>query len=350
MGRKGADVSVKSIAGPNRVTTDPITAESSLLEARLREAVDQLPPALRLISGYHFGWWDAAEKPVAGRGGKAMRAALVLTSAEAVGGSAQSALPAAVAVELVHNFSLLHDDVMDNDRTRRGRPAAWTVFGPSAAILAGDAMLALATNVVASADEGWSSIAVGWLSQSVVELCEGQSDDLAFEKATTISRSRCERMVAGKTASLISVSCALGALAGEAGADRIEALRDFGRHLGMAFQFVDDLLGIWGDPLVTGKPAGADLMHRKKSLPVVAALTSGTEAGAELDRVYRSAGPVDPAVAAELVECAGGRRWAAARADEELASALSRLTVAGCEEAPTTRLIELAHRAVRRTA
>ncbi len=342
-------MSVKPISWPSDLMADPGTAGCGPFETRLHAAIDQLPEALRRISGYHLGWWDASERPVDGHGGKALRPALVLACAEAAGGSAGAALPAAVAVELVHNFSLLHDDVMDGDRTRRGRPAAWTMFGSSAAILGGDAMLALATDVVAANDAPWSSIAVGWLSQSVVELCEGQSDDLEFETAAAVSRSRCERMVAGKTASLISVSCALGALAGGAGVDRIEALRGFGRHLGMAFQFVDDLLGIWGDPIVTGKPAGADLLKRKKSLPVVAALTSGTGAGIELGRIYRSDKPIDQAVTAELVELAGGRRWATERAEEELARALSQLTIAGCEESPTDQLIEIAHRAVRRT-
>jgi geranylgeranyl diphosphate synthase type I len=155
-------------------------------------------------------------------------------------------------------------------------------------------------------------------------------------------------MVHGKTSSLIGVSCALGALAGGATPRRVDLLRQFGHHLGLAFQLVDDLLGIWGDPAVTGKPVGADLARRKKSLPVVAALASGTAAGDELARVYRADAEVDVARAGELVEAAGGRQWAQTRADDELSHAMACLDHADCAPRARGYLVDVADLVVRR--
>lgn len=313
-----------------------------LLDAELRAAVDRLPGMLRRIAGYHFGWWNADGTAVNADAGKAVRPALVLLAAEAMGGSSGDAVPAAVAVELVHNFSLLHDDVMDADRIRRHRPTAWTVFGISQAILAGDAMVALAAEVLADSDSRSAATAVRMLNSSVIELCDGQFDDLAFEQSLEVDLAACIKMVEGKTAALLGASCALGGLTAGADADRIDLLRRFGRHLGLAFQLVDDLLGIWGDPEVTGKPAGADLARRKKSLPVVSALTSGTPEGDALAGLYAADGSIDVARACELVERAGGRAWARERADQEMASALGCLDAAACTPSAGNALVELA--------
>jgi geranylgeranyl diphosphate synthase type I len=337
----------------DRVTADPITLDvlawsRKLLETDLRAAVDRLPGMLRRIAGYHFGWWDADQRPVNAPAGKAVRPALVLLAAEAVGGSSGAAVPAAVAVELVHNFSLLHDDVMDADRLRRHRPTAWTVFGVPQAILAGDAMVALAGEVLADSGCPWAATAVRWLSESVIELCAGQFADVAFEQRDRVEPAECMRMAQAKTASLLGVSCALGALAGGAASARVDLLRRFGRHLGVAFQLIDDLLGIGGDPEVTGKPAGADLVRRKKSLPVVAALASGTAAGAELAKVYRADGPVDVAHASALVESAGGTAWARHSADKELTLAIDCLDAAGCVASGRAGLVDLARLVVAR--
>lgn len=326
-----------------------LAAHHSIVEPGLRAAVDRLPATLCRIAGYHFGWWDRDGQPVTANPGKAIRPTLALLVAEAVGGSSGSALPAAVAVELVHNFSLLHDDVMDTDRTRRHRPAAWTVFGAAQAILAGDAMLALAGNVLADAPHPWRATAVCWLNESVVELCDGQSMDLALESLLRVDLASSVQMVQRKTASLLGVSCALGALAGGAAkSDQITLMRRFGEHLGLAFQLVDDLLGIWGNPAATGKPVGRDLARRKKSLPVVAALASGTSAGAELLSLYSSAAPVDVARAGLLIERSGGRDWAQRRADDELARAMACLDETDCPPHVRRDLVSLAQLVVRR--
>lgn len=304
-----------------------------VVEPACRAAVVELPEELRHVAGYHAGWWDAEGQP-SHTHGKAVRPALVLAAGQATshgtptGGPPSGAVvSAAVAVELVHDFSLLHDDVMDGDLMRRHRPAAWAAFGISEAILVGDVLLILAMQQLATQQLGGSE-QVKVLAGAVRELCEGQSADLAFETRTDVTLAECLTMAEGKTGALLGAACQLGALA--AGADSVTAgrYRAFGRDLGVAFQLVDDLLGIWGDPAVTGKPAGADLIARKKSLPVVAALTSATEAGEHLAQLYHRDDPLDEhgvIAAAELIAAAGGRAWAQGEADRRKHAALTAL-------------------------
>jgi geranylgeranyl diphosphate synthase, type I len=317
----------------------------------LREAVDRLPASMRRIAGYHFGWWDEDGRPADGGHGKAIRPALVLLAAEAVGGSAVAAVPAACAAELVHNFSLLHDDVMDGDLTRRHRATSWSVFGMGPAILAGDALLTVAFEVLASSAGPAAEAGTRMLSAALLDLVEGQSADLAFEEREDIGLSECVRMARGKTAALLSCACGMGAAFGGGDPEQTEHLRDFGADLGLAFQLVDDLLGIWGDPAATGKPSHADLARRKKTLPVVAALTSGTPAGRELAELYHEDRPLSDAElahAADLVEAAGGRAWVQTRADEHLALALARLAAARPTPTAAAELAAVAGLAVHR--
>ncbi|MCP2245033.1 family 2 encapsulin nanocompartment cargo protein polyprenyl transferase [Lentzea aerocolonigenes] len=302
----------------------------------LRKAVEQLPPSLRAVAEYHHGWRDEYGNPVLGNSGKAIRPALVLLAAEAVGGSADSAVPAAVAVELIHNFSLLHDDVMDGDTTRRHRATAWTVFGVNSAILAGDALQALAVDVLAGSGHPRALEAVRTLGDAVVALLEGQALDLDFETRSDVEVSEVERMARGKTGALLGASTALGALYGDGTDEQVEAMRGYGAELGLAFQHVDDLLGIWGDPAVTGKAAHSDLVNRKKSLPVVRALTAREPAAAELASLYFGTQEMNPetlARAASLVDAAGGRAWSQRQADELHTQALVHLG----EASPTAR-------------
>jgi geranylgeranyl diphosphate synthase, type I len=323
----------------------------------LRAAVNSLPEPVRHVVGYHLGWWEVDGGPVADTGGgKAVRPALALLSAAAVGGGSgrvAEAVPAAVAVELVHDFSLLHDDVMDRDLTRRHRPTAWSVFGVGPAILAGDALLALATDVLADSGHPAAEQGVRMLAGTVQELVDGQMADLAFEQRTDVGLPDCLRMAEAKTGALLGCACALGALFGGGHPDEVAELQSFGRDLGLAFQLVDDLLGIWGDPSTTGKPVSSDLRCRKKSLPVVVALTSGMPAGRELAALYHGDGELsdaDLARAAQLVEHAGGRAWCRTRADALMAEALGRLPVApdGSEPRAVAELRVLARLIVRR--
>jgi geranylgeranyl diphosphate synthase, type I len=326
---------------------DVLASSRSLVEPALRTAVATLPESMARVAGYHLGWSDPAGRPLDGDGsgsGKALRPALALSAAKAVGGEPALAVPAAVAVELVHNFSLLHDDVMDGDTSRRHRPTAWTVFGSSPAILAGNALLILAFEAVAD-----DAAAVRVLAAAVQELLEGQSADLSFERRNDVTLAECRRMAVAKTGALLGCACALGGLAVRPDADDGAHLTTFGRQLGLAFQFVDDLLGIWGDPASTGKPIHADLGRRKKSLPVVAALNSATAAGTELGVLYQREGAmtaVEMSTAAELVALAGGRAYAAEQADLVFAEAAAELSYAvGGDGADLTAL---AHLVVRR--
>jgi geranylgeranyl diphosphate synthase, type I len=319
--------------------------------AALRAEVELMPASVRRIAAYHFGWTDRHGAPDAGRPGKAVRPALAVLAAKAVGGSPTAAVPAAVAVELVHNFSLLHDDVMDRDPVRRHRPTAWTVFGESPALLAGDALLALAPLALTRYPAPVGATAARWLAEAVLDLCEGQHADLAFESRTDVALDECVRMAAGKTGALLALSCALGALVGGADPERSRRLGAFGHHLGLAYQLVDDLLAVWGDPAVTGKPVGADLVSRKKSLLAVAALTSATPAAEELADLYFRERALDaddvPRVTA-LIERTGARDWARSRAARELADAAEHLAAADCDPGTVATLLELADKVIGR--
>lgn len=325
---------------------------SSRVAPSLRAAVCTLPESMRAIAYYHFGWSESDGRPTQAKGGKSIRPAFTLVSAAASGSDDPAvAVPAAVAVELVHNFSLLHDDVIDDDLTRRHRPTAWRVFGKNAAVLAGDALQTLAFEVLARADHPAAGQGVALLSETVLRLIEGQAYDLDFETRAEVTLPECEQMVHGKTAALFSGACEVGALFGGGSADQISALRDFGECVGLAFQHVDDLLGIWGDPQVTGKPVFADLRKRKKSLPVVAALNSGTPAGRELALLYcrpEALSDAELTHTAELIELAGGRSWSQAQADALLVRGLDHMRRAGPAEQVAGQLEALAYLVARR--
>jgi geranylgeranyl diphosphate synthase, type I len=321
-----------------------------LVTPALRTAIDTLPEDIRHIAGYHFGWWDEHGQPIQASGGKALRATLALLTAEAVGATASAVLPAAVAVELVHNFSLLHDDVIDHDLTRRHRPTAWSVFGTSAAILAGDALVSLASEVLAGSAHPAALRGIRVLNTAVQDLIEGQIMDIDFEQRDDVDLPECQRMAQGKTGALLGAACELGVIFGGGAPEQAQHLRAFGDNLGLAFQHADDLLGIWGDPDVTGKPAYSDLQCRKKSLPVVAALRSRTPAGNELAARYQHDKPLSQAElieAAELIDTAGGRAWSQDQAGQLLAEAQHQLHAAHLL-ARTTELEALSHLVTRR--
>jgi len=296
-----------------------------LCEPVLRESVEALPDPMRRMAGYHFGWWDAVGAPTLAESGKALRPALTLAAAVTLGSSEAVAVRAAAAVELVHNFTLLHDDVMDVDQLRRGRPAVWKVWGVSDAMLVGNVLHAQASRVlIGCLPAGLAADAIGRLAAAVVEMCRGQHEDCAFDQDRPVTVESYVRMAMGKTGALMGCACALGALCADADEATVAAMDAFGRQLGLAFQFVDDLIGIWGDPLVTGKPTN-DLARRTLSLPVVVALASGDDAAGELARMYQSATPMDAARATTLVEDAGGRRGAQRLADDRVRAAIDAL-------------------------
>ncbi|MFD4936295.1 family 2 encapsulin nanocompartment cargo protein polyprenyl transferase [Streptomyces virginiae] len=324
------------------------------VDPQLRRTVESLPGQMRRVAMYHFGWEREDGSPAAGGAGKAIRPALVLAAAQALRGPGtgpvEEAVRAAAAVELAHNFTLLHDDIIDKDVRRRGRPTAWTVFGTPDAIITGDAMMALALRLLAEDPHPAAAAASARLAACIIELCAGQQADCAFEQRPEVSLDECLAMATAKTGALLGCACALGALYAGAGPDEVDAMDAFGREAGLAFQLIDDLIGIWGDPGHTGKPAGADLIARKKSLPVVAALTSGTAAGKELAELY--AGPMtgdDVRRAADAVDRAGGRDWAQAQAADRMGRAVQQLSRAVPDLGAAGGLLALAEFVTRRT-
>ncbi|MFF9452975.1 family 2 encapsulin nanocompartment cargo protein polyprenyl transferase [Streptomyces flaveolus] len=326
------------------------------VDPELRSAIASLPAAMRRVALYHFGWQHADGTPTSGNAGKAIRPALVLTSAAALGGAGAraAAVRAAAAVELVHNFTLLHDDVMDRDATRRHRATAWAVFGDADAILAGDALHALALRLLATDPHPASAAAATRLADCVMELCEGQQVDTAMERRGPheVTLGETLAMAEAKTGALLGCACALGALYAGAADEDVQALDAFGREAGLAFQLIDDVIGIWGDPGHTGKPAGADLAARKKSLPVVAALTAGSPEAAALAELYAAPYAEDKEDlehTALAVERAGGRDWAQAQAADRMARAMQELARAVPEPEAAGGLLALAEFVTRRS-
>ena len=303
---------------------DVLARTREIVLPALRAAVGTLADdRMRLIASYQLGWCDADGRPT-DTGGKAIRPALALLSAEAVLGDPQCGVPGAVAVELVHNFSLLHDDVMDRDLTRRHRPTGWVAFGEGDAILAGNAMLTLAVQVLfETGPEGRRSLP--HLMSATQLLISGQSRDLYLEGRDAVRLDEVLEMEAGKTAALLACSSSIGALAAGAPEHMVEGLYRFGHELGLAFQVVDDILGVVGDPDRTGKSSSSDVRAGKRSAVIVAALTSGTDAGRELAEMFARVplnDEADVAHATTLIKESGALEWAEREADVRLAAAL----------------------------
>ncbi|MFF8848355.1 polyprenyl synthetase family protein [Streptomyces sp. NPDC015127] len=351
---------LSTISRPPELSVPALLERSrELCMPSLREAVGQLASPMDAVAAYHFGWTDRQGKPSAGDGGKMLRPALALISAQAAGAPA-GGVRGGVAVELVHNFSLLHDDFMDGDETRRYRATAWTVFSPTLAILTGDALLALASDVLLSnRSDGVSpsdrARAVQRLTTASRRLIDGQARDLSFEHHSQISVQQCLEMEADKTAALLACACAIGAVL--AGADDVtaDALGRFGHHMGLAFQAVDDLLGIWGAPESTGKPHWGDLRRRKKSLPVCAALADGGKASRQLAGLIAAPGghgdqdDQQLAKRAFLIEAAGGRTWTQHEARRQHEEALAALNEVSMPEGVRESFTALAEFVIKRT-
>ncbi len=209
-------------------------------------------------------------------GGKRLRPFMVLKSCVVLGGKLNDALPAASAIEMIHNFTLVHDDIMDNDDIRHGVPTVHKKFGLPLAILAGDVLFSKAYQVISNSKlSPYSSTQlISRLAKACVDVCEGQLLDIKMAESKKIpSQADYIKMVEKKTAALFDVSCSMGAICAKAKSKDIENLSSFGRNLGIAFQITDDLIGVLGDPRVTKKPVGNDLREGKKSLPIVLAIT-----------------------------------------------------------------------------
>jgi geranylgeranyl diphosphate synthase, type I len=280
-------------------STSTLVRPNALFERHLREVVAGAAPVQRYyqMMAYHLGWLDEELRECAGRGGKRLRPALCLMACESVGAPPEHALAGALAVELVHNASLIHDDIEDGDERRRHRPAVWALWGTSHGVNVGDGMLSLAhlAMLEASAGRGTSVAARAGaaLSRACVELFEGQYLDHEYQTRKSVSVPQYLTMVDRKTGALFGCAAELGGLLGGADGGVVRRLGQFGRTLGRAFQMQDDLLGVWGDESRTGKPSD-DVRKRKRGLPVALA--------------WDCAGPAEFAELCELYEMGGGQR------------------------------------------
>lgn len=299
---------------------------------------------------YHLGWIDAQGNPLAAPAGKALRPTLCLLACEATGGTCARALPAAAALELVHNFSLIHDDIQDGDRERRHRPTVWSIWGQPQAINAGTAMRVLASLAALElAAQGVPAAeqlqALRLLDESCLRLIEGQYLDISFERRLDVGIADYMGMIDLKTASLIACSLELGALLGCGDPPTVRAFGACGRHLGLAFQIRDDILGIWGNQATTGKPVGADIRRRKKTLPIVHALERAQGAARDrLARIYGQAVVADGDLAAvlDILASLHAQSWAQGLAEEHGARALAELDATPLSGAARQSLAEVA--------
>lgn len=282
------------------------------IEEELQQVVRAPHESLAAYYGmmrYHLGWVDEALAPVQANTGKRLRPLLCLLACEAAGGDPEQALPAATAVELVHSFSLVHDDIQDGSLLRRGRPAVWSVWGAAQGINIGDGLFVLARLALHRLwDRGVpparQQIAALALDQACLTLCEGQYFDMSFEARTDVALGQYLWMIRNKTAALLGTAAQLGALLATDDGRIVDHYYGFGENLGMAFQIQDDILGAWGDEQVTGKSAATDIRDRKKTLPVVYALNQPEqpEAAQQLASLYTRPEPLDPAAIQSVLE------------------------------------------------
>lgn len=306
---------------------------------------------------YHMGWVDADFNPLHSKGGKRIRPVLLLMATAAAGGDWKCAVPAAAGVELLHNFSLIHDDIEDQSPTRHGRDTAWTIWGIPLAINAGDAMFSVAH----LAFQGLiphgvpAEVALHCLKrfdETCVRLTQGQHDDIQFEDRATVTVDEYVTMITGKTSVLLSLCAELGAIIAQVPAETAHHYAQFGLNLGLAFQIQDDILGIWGDEAAIGKSATSDIVTRKKTLPVL----FGLDHDGDLQQLYQ-VDPADPdwhpaafvpAVVERLNAC-GARQFAESEAQKHTNQALDHLESASPTGQAGDALWQLTNSLLKRT-
>ncbi len=338
------------------MSLDHVTAELvHQIDAELREIVRSPHHSLASYYGmlqYHLGWVDEHLRPIETVGGKRLRPMLCLLTCQALGGTLTQALPAACAIELIHNFSLVHDDIQDGSQIRRGRRAVWDIWGMDQGINVGDGLFAIAHLALhRMSDRGVSSnkqlAASRALEKACLALCEGQFFDMAFEAHLDVDQDRYLWMIRCKTGALIAAATEVGAILATDDARTIQLCRLFGEHLGVAFQIQDDILGIWGDEQLTGKSAASDIKDRKKTLPVVYALNQPhkRQAASKLSDLYARTTTLDEAaiqIALEILDSVGARQHAEEMALRYLEMAMRDLEETAIEHAAQANLREIA--------
>jgi geranylgeranyl diphosphate synthase type I len=297
---------------------------------------------------YHMGWSGEGAGPEAT--GKRIRPLMVLLCTAACGADWQSALPAAAAVELVHNFSLVHDDIQDNSDKRRGRTTVWVKWGMPMGINVGDALFVISNQAIIDLKEKHPAEVVvraaEILHNTCLDLTRGQFLDMSYEKTNDLAVEDYWPMVSGKTAALLSACCHIGSLLGGADEAQQDAYRSFGQYLGLAFQVEDDILGIWGDEALTGKSAANDLLEGKKSLPVLAGLSANGKFAARWKQGPIPAGEVQEM--ARLLASEGGYEAASEAARQMTDLALMNLRGSDPQGEAGEALFELANKLLKR--
>lgn len=322
----------------------------TLVRAELKEVINSCPSTLRNMLRYHMGWQDEHGYPCSRESGKFIRSTLCLLSCQAVGGDTSQVIPAAAAVELIHNFSLIHDDIEDASYERHHRPTVWKLWGESQAINAGDAMFTSAYLALLKlkergiADEKVAN-STKMLSLACLELCEGQCLDVEYENRLDITVEDYLDMAAKKTAALFAVSTSLGAYLSSEDSKLVDFFHLFGKELGTAYQICDDILGIWGLEEDIGKSAG-DISQKKKTLPVVYGLqNSEGEARKRLEKLYsqKSIKGEDITAVMKILDSLGARDYAENLAEQYYSKALAQLEATRLDPARQAPLKETAY-------
>ncbi|GAB0106172.1 family 2 encapsulin nanocompartment cargo protein polyprenyl transferase [Nocardia sp. JMUB6875] len=302
---------------------------------------------MRCCAEYFFGWTGIDGRAGVVPSGRRRLGVITLLCGSVIDSSRQTAMPAAIACELAFGSALIHDDVIDADLTRRGRPAVWSAFGMPAAILTGNALVGLAFAILVEAKPAVAAESSGRLARAVQEVNRGQMLDVEFERRADVTVEDYLDMVAAKSGAFVACGCALGALLAGAGAELVDGLAEFGNRLGLIWQLNNDLLGIWGDPTRTGKPALSDIKARKKTFPVISALST---AGPNRDRLrvfYGSGGQEamqddEATLAADLVERCGGLGRTQSEIEYQLDKAMHFLSELVPDRDSRTQLADLA--------
>ncbi len=332
-------------------TTDLRAAMLEAIESDLQLSIRTLKDApcqeMAEMIEYHLGWHETMPEAR----GKRFRPLLTLLCCQAACGDWRSAVPAASCIELIHNFSLIHDDIQDESDLRRGRPTVWKRWGVAQAINVGDAVFTLARLAVqrlieAGVPPASSLQALTTIDQECLNLIKGQFLDLDFENRESVSESEYLEMISGKTCALLRASAQCGAIIADTAPQVMEHYRAFAHQLGMAFQIVDDILGIWGEPEVTGKSSESDLRARKQTLPVI----YGLEHSPEFSQIWSSQRSSSDDIEAmrQALESVGADKYARQLAEEATSRALQSLKSARPEETAAAELEDLALRVLAR--
>ena len=320
------------------ITSQMLVAVHEDLQLMSESLRDGSSSALYEMAAHHFGWHED------GPPGKGVRPLLCLLSSAAAGGDWEQAVPAATSIELIHNFSLIHDDIEDGSDLRRHRPTLWKVWGMPQAINAGDALFALAKlssyRLLELGHDASTVLRVQQLlDETCLDLTKGQYLDLSFNVDEPRVLDRYLKMIQNKTASLVAASAAVGALCAGASEEAINAYQTFGLHLGLAFQILDDVLGTWGSEGSMGKPVGADVATRKPSYPPIYSL----EVSPDFGTLWRDPEATDQEVMAALVR-SGAQNAAHDAAAKQTSLAFESLGTANPGEPAASALRNLADR------